>query len=103
MIGQLVNYGLQTGLLHSDDVIYTRNRLLDVMQLDEYLDSVTDEMPLHVILDTLTEREAYERVCDFNAVENCMTEKEARQEASRCLRCDHFGYGIFKGGRETLW
>ena len=32
-----------------------------------------------------------------------MTEKEAKQEASRCLRCDHFGYGIFKGGRETLW
>ena len=51
----------------------------------------------------LTEREACERVCDFEAVENCMTEKEAKQEASRCLRCDHFGYGIFKGGRETLW
>lgn len=51
----------------------------------------------------LTEREACERVCDFAAVENCMTEKEAKQEASRCLRCDHFGYGIFKGGREKLW
>lgn len=51
----------------------------------------------------LTEREASERVCDFDAVENCMTENEARQEAGRCLRCDHFGYGIFKGGRETLW
>ncbi len=44
----------------------------------------------------LTEREACERVCDFEGVENCMTEKEAKQEASRCLRCDHFGYGIFK-------
>ena len=32
-----------------------------------------------------------------------MTEKEARQEADRCLRCDHFGYGIFKGGRDTIW
>lgn len=51
----------------------------------------------------LTEREACERVCDFEAVENCMTENEARQEAGRCLRCDHFGYGIFKGGREELW
>ena len=51
----------------------------------------------------LTEREACERVCDFNGVENCMTEKEAKQEAGRCLRCDHFGYGIFKGGREKLW
>lgn len=51
----------------------------------------------------LTEREACERVCDFEGVENCMTQKEAKQEAGRCLRCDHFGYGIFKGGRETLW
>ena len=51
----------------------------------------------------LTEREACERVCDFDAVENCMTENEARQEAGRCLRCVQFGYGIFKGGRETLW
>ena len=51
----------------------------------------------------MTEREACERVHDFEGVEKCMTEKEAKQEASRCLRCDHFGYGIFKGGRETLW
>lgn len=51
----------------------------------------------------MTEREACERVCDFDGVENCMTEKESKQEASRCLRCDHFGYGIFKGGREKLW
>ena len=28
-----------------------------------------------------------------------MTEQEVHQETSRCLRCDHFGYGIFKGGR----
>ncbi|MDO5135746.1 MAG: NAD(P)-binding protein [Eubacteriales bacterium] len=51
----------------------------------------------------MTEREGCERVCDFEAVENCMTEKEAKQESSRCLRCDRFGYGIFKGGREKLW
>lgn len=51
----------------------------------------------------LTEREACVRSCDFEGVENCMTETEAKQEASRCLRCDHFGYGIFKGGRENIW
>lgn len=51
----------------------------------------------------LTEREACERIHDWDGCENCMTEKEAKQEASRCLRCDHFGYGIFKGGREKLW
>ena len=51
----------------------------------------------------LTEREAVERIKDFEGIENCMTSKEACQEAGRCLRCDHFGYGIFKGGRATKW
>lgn len=51
----------------------------------------------------LTEREAGERIKDFEGIENCMTHKEACQEAGRCLRCDHFGYGIFKGGRDTKW
>ena len=51
----------------------------------------------------MTEREAAERVKDFEGVELCMSCEEAKQEASRCLRCDHFGYGIFKGGRESKW
>ena len=51
----------------------------------------------------MTEREACERRCDFDGVEVPMTEKECRQEASRCLRCDHFGYGILKGGRQIIW
>ena len=51
----------------------------------------------------MTEREVCQRIHDFEDVENCMSEAEAKQEASRCLRCDHFGFGIFKGGREKLW
>ncbi|MBQ2738689.1 MAG: FAD-dependent oxidoreductase [Oscillibacter sp.] len=50
-----------------------------------------------------TEREACERRCDFDCIECGMTDEEATQEASRCLRCDHFGYGIFKGGRVEKW
>ena len=50
-----------------------------------------------------SEREAAERKCDFNCAELCMTHEEAQQEASRCLRCDHFGYGNFKGGRIEKW
>ncbi|MGN0708545.1 MAG: NAD(P)-binding protein [Faecalibacterium sp.] len=49
------------------------------------------------------EREAGERRCDFNCIECGMSNEEASQEASRCLRCDHFGYGIFKGGRVEKW
>lgn len=40
---------------------------------------------------------------DFSLLKEGMTLEEAQQEASRCLRCDHFGYGIFKGGRNTEW
>ena len=50
--------------------------------------SLKDKTPCGRV--NLMEREAGERVCDFEAVEKCMTEKEAKQEAGRCLRCDHF-------------
>lgn len=51
----------------------------------------------------LGEREAGERIRDWNLVEQGLTEEEARQEASRCLRCDHFGFGAFRGGRNLEW
>ncbi|MDD7771059.1 NAD(P)-binding protein [Suipraeoptans intestinalis] len=63
--------------------------------------SLEDKIPCGRV--NMTEREGCERVQDFAGVENCMTKNEAQQEAGRCLRCDHFGYGIFKGGRERLW
>lgn len=40
---------------------------------------------------------------DFSLLKEGMSLEEAEQESSRCLRCDHFGYGIFKGGRSTEW
>ena len=50
-----------------------------------------------------TEREAEERKHDFKCIECGMTDEEAHTEASRCLRCDHFGYGSFRGGRRAKW
>ena len=52
---------------------------------------------------TSSEREASERKKDFQCIECGMTCEEALKESSRCLRCDHFGYGIFKGGRVEKW
>lgn len=40
---------------------------------------------------------------DFSLVMEGMTQEEAQQESGRCLRCDHFGFGSFKGGRNTEW
>ena len=51
----------------------------------------------------IQEREACQRKCDFNCVEIEMTEQEAQIESARCLRCDYFGYGNFKGGRKEKW
>ena len=58
--------------------------------------------PPHGRINT-TEREACQRRCDFEDIECGLTEEGARTEASRCLRCDHFGYGIFRGGRKGKW
>ncbi|UTY24048.1 NAD(P)-binding protein [Treponema denticola] len=83
--------------------------------IDEYLGyshtiSCDVEIPIPNIDDRLAcgrvelgEREASERIKDFEGVEFCMSKKEACQESNRCLKCDHFGFGIFKGGRERLW
>ncbi|BCK81200.1 MAG: FAD-dependent oxidoreductase [Firmicutes bacterium] len=58
--------------------------------------------PPHGRIDT-TEREACERKRDFEDIECGLTQEGACAEAGRCLRCDHFGYGIFRGGRNEKW
>ena len=49
------------------------------------------------------ERPVTERVGDFELMEQSFSIEEAMQEASRCLRCDHYGYGAFRGGRKQQW
>ncbi len=51
----------------------------------------------------MKERDALDRIKDFDLVEYGMTDEEALQESQRCLRCDHFGFGVFKGGRTLRW
>ncbi|MBR5113080.1 MAG: FAD-dependent oxidoreductase [Clostridia bacterium] len=68
------------------------------------------DMPAPSLLDRpacgrvkMKERAADERKHDFTLMEHCMTDEEAAQECSRCLGCDHFGYGKFRGGRNFRW
>ncbi len=61
-----------------------------------------NNLPPHGRIDT-TEREACERKHDFEDIECGLTQEGACAEAGRCLRCDHFGYGIFRGGRNEKW
>lgn len=57
LIHKLVQYGETTGLIETDDVIYTTNRLLELFQLDEYpetgaatIESATKDSKLEEIL-----------------------------------------------------
>ena len=44
-------------------------------------------------------KDPFERKDNFEPVELGMTHEEAMREAGRCLRCDHYGCGVMKGGR----
>ena len=48
-------------------------------------------------------RKPQDRKNDFEPIEFSMSDEEALQECGRCLRCDHFGFGAFRGGRSTKW
>ncbi len=83
--------------------------------IDEYLgfhhEITTDvEVPAPVFKDikargriNISERDAIERKSDFMCIECGYTDEEAHRESGRCLRCDHFGYGNFRGGRVEKW
>ena len=54
-IGQLVQYGLNTGLITEEDKIYAVNQILDVLKMDEYEEMQTagGEIDLEAVLKTL--------------------------------------------------
>ncbi len=51
----------------------------------------------------MKERLARSRQKDMDLMEYCMSDQEAEQESSRCLRCDRCGYGSLRGGRSREW
>lgn len=62
---------------------------------------MSDKLPCGRV--NMRERDAHDRIKDFELIEIGMTRQEADQESCRCLRCDHFGFGGFKGGRVEKW
>lgn len=51
----------------------------------------------------MRERDAGDRKQDFTLMEEGLSADEIEQECSKCLRCDHYGFGAFKGGRTRKW
>ena len=64
--------------------------------------SQLNNKPPHDRINT-TECEADERKRNFLCIECGMTDEGLTPRRHRCLRCDHFGYGIFRGGRKGKW
>ena len=63
-IEKLIGYGVETGLVDEYDRIYTRNRLLEVLQYDDYKeDLVAQENP--VTQEELSLEEILGGICDW--------------------------------------
>ncbi len=83
--------------------------------IDEFLGyrhmiSVDVEIPEPLLNDkipcgrvNLAEKESWARKDNFEGIEYTMSDEEAYQEASRCLRCDRHGCGVLRGGRQDRW
>ena len=69
-IQQLVNYGLDTGLIQPDDEIYIRNQLLMTMQLDNFEEPEGDcyYIDLESILKELVDDAVARGICEDNSV-----------------------------------
>ena len=74
-----------------------------LISVDVDIPAAISEDKHHCARVNLGEKDAQERKGNFEHIECGMTAKEAAQECGRCLRCDHYGYGIFKGGRAAIW
>ena len=67
-IHALAEHGIKTGLICAEDKIWAVNRLLEVMALDEVAEAAPADLPLHEILEVLTENAVQRGVCDDNQV-----------------------------------
>ena len=74
-----------------------------LISVDVDIPAAISEDKHHCARVNLGEMDAQERKENFDHIECGMTAQEAAQECGRCLRCDHYGYGIFKGGRAAIW
>ena len=74
-----------------------------LISVDVDIPAAISEDKHHCARVNLGEKDAQERKGNFEHIECGMTAQEAAQECGRCLRCDHYGYGIFKGGRAAIW
>ncbi|MFA9378940.1 MAG: UDP-glucose--hexose-1-phosphate uridylyltransferase [Lachnotalea sp.] len=57
-IKKLVSYGLDTGLIGKEDIIYTTNQILEILKLDEYDEPIEEYNKIEL-------EQVLEAICDF--------------------------------------
>lgn len=72
-IKKLVNYGLETGLIEKEDEIFARNRILEILEIDEYCDC-ENECKCDSLESTL--KELLDFAVEKNLIDNNITERD---------------------------
>ena len=72
-IDKLVSYGLRCGLVSKDDEIFVRNRLLEALHLDEYIEpeNVTQDGDLEEIL-----KELLDHACEQGFIDDSIVSRD---------------------------
>lgn len=71
-IDRIIEYGIDTNLIGKEDIIFTRNSLLDVLKLEDYTaGSSKEKLPLEKILEGILEY-----ACEKNIINDSITEKD---------------------------
>ena len=99
------SYGILNGAGADMEPVPDTNHFRVFTEMRAHMDSlkVTGKEPFRIVLEE-AQGEIEEKKSRFIAtIRPIETEEEALQESKRCLRCDHFGYGRFKGGRNREW
>ena len=71
LVNELINYGIDTGLVNSEDEIYVRNSILSILETNEYDESIDKKeghRELHEILEDILTYAIDKKLVDDNIV-----------------------------------
>ena len=66
LIDDLIQYGLSHGLIDTADELYVRNRLMELLECNDYKkeETIREERPLHEILEDILNYVISERIIE---------------------------------------
>ena len=87
-VKKLVTYGLETGLIENEDVIYTTNAILETLGISEYEEPASEwqNVELEPVL-----KELLDYACDAGMIENNIVSRHLRTRDSLEKQFSDFG------------